>query len=367
MIIKELKLEHFRNYAAEEISFTKGINVFYGDNAQGKTNLIEALYVLSVGKSFRTIYDKELITFHENFLNISCKFDAFGRQQEHCIFIEKPRNKRIRINGLLLKNRSEFIGKLQVVLFTPQDLTLIKDGPHQRRKFIDLSISQLSPRYLYTLSQYHKVLAQKARLLKDLKFKPSLVDTLDIWNEKLSELAAIMMWYRRDFLEKLQRYAAKIHKEISNETLLMKYESSVEVKDNDSIELLKERFLKRLNIGKEKEISTASCLYGPHREDISLFINGKNLKIYGSQGQQRTGVLSLKMAQLDIIKEDTGEYPVLLLDDVTSELDKNRREYLFNKISGKQVFITCTDTDRINIHDNIDFFNIIQGKIEREL
>lgn len=356
MYVKKLTLTGFRNYKSEEFNFCPGTNILYGNNAQGKTNALEALYLFSIGKSFRTQQDRELIKFDENFTKIYVEFEDRIRTNEIEIAIRKDRKKQIKINEVPITKMGDLIGVFTVILFSPDELNLTKGSPSARRKFIDIALSQTRPKYYHILRRYNKVLEQRNNLIKKLKFSPdkSSKETIYVWNEKLSEYGIQIIEYRKNFVEKLNEFSSKIHSEISGETFLVKYKPAFETK---------EEFLEKLNSSIDKEIEQGFTLFGPHRDDLDLFTEGRDIKTYGSQGQHRSAVLSLKLAQADMIHEDTGEYPVLLLDDIMSELDSERRAYLVDKIKNKQVIITCTDADETGMKSDAHLIHIENGKI----
>ena len=365
MIIKEIYLKNFRNYRELSLKFNEKLNVIYGENAQGKTNLLEAIYLSSIGKSFKPVTEKEMILFGEKHLDVRVDYFSGGRDMYNTIRLFTEKKKAVTVNGVGLTKMSELVGNLTVVIFTPGELSLIKDGPGLRRRFIDMLICQVRPRYMSVLSGYNKLIEQKNRLLKEIKQKPSLAETLDVWDEQLSDYGAEIILNRKFFLDKIMENALKYHLEISKnkEEISAKIKSSAHISDTCDKAIVKEELLKAFRENREREMFLASSIAGPHRDDIEFYINGESAKVYGSQGQQRTFVLSLKLAQKDLFTEETGEQPVLLLDDITGELDISRRKYLFSKIKGSQVFITCTDTDRAPEDENTTFFRVENGKI----
>lgn len=365
MYIKNLYLKNFRNYKEISLKLNSKINVFYGENAQGKTNLLESIYLGSIGKSFKPVTEKEMILFGENHLDVKIDYFSEGRDMYNTIRLFTDKKKAVTVNGVGLKKMSELVGNLKVVIFTPGELSLIKDGPGLRRRFIDMIICQLKPRYMGILSSYNKIVEQKNKVLKQVSKNPSLAETLDVWDEQMSVYGAEIIMYRKIFLDKVMNIARKYHFEISKgkEKISASIKSSAKIPENVEKEDIKELLLKVFKENREREIFLASSAVGPHRDDIDFFINDCSAKIYGSQGQQRTFVISLKLAQKDLFFEETGEQPVLLLDDITGELDFSRRSYLFSKTGGSQVFITCTDTDRIPKSDDISFFKIQNGNV----
>jgi DNA replication and repair protein RecF len=358
--ISSLTLSNFRNYEKEKIEFSPSTNVIYGDNAQGKTNILEAVYLFSQGKSHRTKSDKELIKFGESFSKLSIDFHDSERDYTALMQLNRGGKKSIKINHVQLTKLSMLMNYLNVVMFSPEDLDLVKGSPGARRRFIDAAISQLYPGYLVSLIDYHKALGQKNSLLKSLRAAGKRSDiTLSVWNEQLAAEGAKIMKYRNDFITLLNKFAAVIQAEISGEQLSIAYLPSIKGEA-----VTKEQFYEYLENHQQREIDFASSLFGIQRDDLVITINDNEARIYGSQGQQRTATLSMKMAQADYIHHVKGEYPVLLLDDIMSELDINRRMYLSKKIRDKQVLITCTDTDLIESTSETKLFRVKGGTIE---
>lgn len=356
MYVKELKLEGFRNYESEIFSFSCGTNMIYGNNAQGKTNALEAVYLFSIGKSFRTQQDKELIRFSEEQMRISVLFENAVRENEIEFVLRRDRKKQIKINGVPIQKMGELIGLFTVVLFSPDELNLTKGSPNARRRFLDIAVSQMRPKYYHILRRYNKVLEQRNNLIRKIKFSDdeSLKSTLAVWNEKLADYGMMVIMYRKNFVESLRAFSERIHYEISGEKFEIRYKTAFENK---------EQFLEKLNRSLQKEIEQGFTLYGPHRDDLDIETDGRDIKTYGSQGQHRSAVLALKLAQADMIYEDSGEYPVLLLDDIMSELDSERRAYLAAKIKNKQVIITCTDVDDLPENELSKRIHVENGRI----
>ena len=348
MKASNLELYNFRNYEYENISFSDGVNIIHGENGMGKTNILEAVYYFSYGRSFRS-GGKEVIKDGEKEARISLSFENRERKLESDIKFLSGKRKEIYINEIELKKTSQLLGNFICVLFTPDEMGIIKGMPEVRRKFCDSSIMPLRPNYIKELIKYRNILAQKTALLKSRQY-----ETLDIWNEKLAETGSRIMTLRESYIERINQKAREIQNEISGgkEELSLIYNPSVKLKEN---------YLEKLSEYKEKEKENLFCMVGVHRDDIDIFINGKPAKNYASQGQIRTAILSLKLAETEIIKEETGEYPVMLLDDILSELDKSRREFLISKIKGKQIIITCTDIENY-FNDNVNIIEIKDGK-----
>ncbi|MDY3929967.1 MAG: DNA replication/repair protein RecF [Clostridia bacterium] len=364
MYIKSLTVDNFRNYDHEQIKLCPTTNVFFGNNAQGKTNLLEAVYLFSHGRSHRTKSDRELIKFGENFFGLDMAFCDSQREYNAKIRVSKEGKKIIKINNVPVKKLSMLMSYLNVVMFSPEDLELVKGAPSVRRKFIDEAVSQLYPKYLATLINYHKSVFQKNSLLKSLKFAGVQSDkVLSAWNVQLANCGAVIYKYRRDFIKKINELAKPIHMDIANEDFEIIYGPGIKLSCDDNE--LEKCFYDVLEQNQRREIEMGACQIGTQRDDFRLFMNGNEARIYGSQGQQRTCVLTLKIAETEYIKSVREEYPVLLLDDIMSELDVNRRRYLWERITDKQVLLTCTDTDILNSTKNTLLFNIDGGKIIR--
>lgn len=358
MYIEKVNIYNFRNFQNESINLINGTNVFYGDNAQGKTNFIESVFVSSMGKSFKSLKEKDLILFGEKNSCISVYYHKNGRLNENRVLLGEK--KKLFINKVPIAKRIDFIGKLNTVLFTPQELSVIREGPYHRRKFMDLCISQMRIKYMHTLASYNKVLEQKNKLLKENK-----TDLLDIWNEKLAQYGSMIIWYRLSFIKRIKPILADVYKQIAGKEEILKaaYISSVKAEEGDSSEKIMQNFMEELYRIKDTEINDGYSLTGPHRDDILFYINGKNARSFASQGQQRSIVLALKTVQTQLFYEETGEYPILLLDDIASELDEKRRNFLFDKIKNMQVIITCTDAEKLRFYENSHYYNVCCGKI----
>lgn len=367
MYIKSLKLHNFRNYEKLEIDFSRDFNILYGENAQGKTNIIEAIFLCASGRSHRTSKDAELVRLDSDGYYVKLDIEKNASDTEVEIAYKKDDKRRIRINDIPVGRIGELVGQLNVVIFSPEDLLVIKEGPAERRRFLDITLSQLRPSYFYDLQQYSKILSQRNSLLKEIQFNNKLMDTLEIWNSNLVKTGSRIIKARRAFIEKLNRVAENMHYKLTDgkEKLETKYAPSVNADDLDDIESIESSFSRKITEGLHKELQRCSTLYGPHRDDYVIFLDGMNIKQYGSQGQQRTSVLSVKLSEVDIVKEETGEYPVLLLDDVMSELDANRQSYLCDNLQDIQTLITCTDKTFFCCKNNIkaSFFNVSKGSV----
>ena len=316
MLITNLKLQNFRNYEQLNIDFNKGINIIYGDNAQGKTNILEAIFVSSLGKSYRTNKEKELIKIGELFSKILVEFLKSDRDGK--IKIEISDKKNILVNGVKIKKLSELLGLIHIVIFTPDDINILKNGLAQRRRFLDIFIGQLRPNYIYCLNMYLKALEQRNNYLKQIKFENKSEEFLEIWDEKISEYAEKVFKYRFEFINKIKNKIKSVHNIITenNEEIDIEYISDF---------TNKEEFIKKLKNNRKLDIMKGYTTKGVHRDDFNMYINNNLVNIYGSQGQHRTAILSLKMSELKVIYDEIGENPILLLDDFMSELDEKRR------------------------------------------
>jgi|SRR5690625_616891 len=352
MFITQLQLKNYRNYEQLDISFDNKINMIIGQNAQGKTNLLESIYVLAFTKSYRTVNDRELIFWNKDFAKVSGRIKNSKDKEIPLELIFHKSGKKAKINHLEQQRLSEYIGTLNVVIFAPEDLALVKGSPQIRRKFIDMELGQIEPLYIYHLGQYQKILKQRNHLLKQLQqqINPDTV-FLDVLTKQMAKHAAVILNKRFIFLQLLRKWAIPIHYEISRglEELNITYSPSVEVLEDDDEEKLENKYLETFSQIEKSEIRRGSTLIGPHRDDLTLYINDKDVKLFGSQGQQRTAALSLKLAEIDLIKDQVNEYPILLLDDVLSELDDFRQSHLLSTIQGKvQTFVSATTVDGIN-------------------
>lgn len=369
MLIERLQLKNFRNYESCDLTFSKKVNVIIGENAQGKTNLMEAIYVLALTRSYRTSRERELIRFGANFAKINGKIFKKERHLPLEIIIT-PQGKKAKLNHLEQKRLSNYIGAFNIVMFAPEDLALVKGSPQVRRRFIDVELGQIQPRYLYHLSQYQRILKQRNHLLKQIQTKQTTDDMmLDILTEQLIEHAATILHRRFIFLKKLRKWAHEIHQNISRqlETLHITYNATIDVLEEDLLEKITNKYIESFFKIRQNEINRGTTLIGPHRDDLIFFINDKNVQQFGSQGQQRTTALSIKLAEIELIYEEVGAYPVLLLDDVLSELDDQRQSHLLNTIQGKvQTFVTTTSVDGID-HQTLrqaEMFKVVAGKVQ---
>ncbi len=370
MLIENLKLKDFRNYKNLDVDFAKAFNIIYGNNAQGKTNIIEAVFLCASGRSHRTSKDIELMKYDAAGFGIKLLFEKENIQEEIEIVYTPEEKKKIKINEIPVKKIGDLMGHLNAVIFSPEDLLVIKQGPAERRRFADITLSQLKPSYFYDLQQYAKILYQRNTLLKNIVVKRELEATLDVWDRHLVRTGSRIMAIRSGFIKKLDKLAAARHAKLTNneEILMLKYSPSFEIDDNFNNQEIEEVFTRVLEKCRTREIQRGSSMYGPHRDDIDIILNGESTKIYGSQGQQRTSVLSMKLAEIDLMKEESGDSPVLLLDDVLSELDDKRKEYLLENIIGLQTFITCTDKRFFQRStENAALFYVENGNIANDI
>lgn len=337
MNIRSIELKNFRNYENLEISFDEGTNILFGDNAQGKTNILEAAYMSGTTKSHKGSRDKEMIRFGEEEAHLKTVVVRGGREYQIDMHLKKNRAKGIAIDKIPIKKASELFGILNIVFFSPEDLNIIKNGPAERRRFLDSELCQLDRIYLADLTNYNKILAQRNKLLKDMIYRPSLSDTLPVWDMQLIETGKKIIRRRKQFVDELREIVSDIHYRISGgkEELFLKYEPNI-----DDI-----FFEDELSRAKEKDKKLCQTSVGPHRDDLLFSIGDVDIRKYGSQGQQRTSALSLKLSEIELVRQSISDTPVLLLDDVLSELDSNRQNYLLNNISDTQTIITCTGLD----------------------
>ncbi|MBQ8733895.1 MAG: DNA replication/repair protein RecF [Anaerotignum sp.] len=334
MYITEVSLQNFRNLTQLKIEPSEGINVIYGSNAQGKTNFLESLYFCAMGRSLRGKSDQQLIRFDEEESHIRMLVQRKQRYDRIDVRLKKDEKKGIAVNGLPVRKLGDLFGTLYAVIFSPEDLSLVKDGPGERRRFLDMELCQLSKVYYYDLQQYYRILKQRNNLLKEIQKKPQLQETLFVWDDQLAEYGERIIAARKRFLIRLDEIAAE---KLSQLTGGRDHLQTI-YKPNCEEGMLAEKLRKNI----DRDIYFGSTQSGPHKDDILFSIDGREVKVYGSQGQQRTTALAARLAEIDLIREETGEEPVLLLDDVFSELDENRQKFLLQSIEGLQAFVTCT-------------------------
>ncbi len=357
MIIKSIELSNFRNYENLNISFDNGTNILYGDNAQGKTNILEAAYLSGTTKSHKGSKDKEMIRFDGKEAHVRTIIEKNEKEYQIDMHLRRSGSKGVAINKVPIKKASELFGILNIVFFSPEDLNIIKNGPSERRKFMDMELCQLDKIYMSDLKKYNKIVDQRNALLKEMNYNPQLQDTLPVWDMQLLEYGKKIIKKRKEFVDELNEIIHEIHYKISGEkeNLVIKYEANI-----DDIffedELLKCR---------KRDMKLCQTTVGPHRDDMLFSIDGIDIRKFGSQGQQRTSALSLKLSEITLVKKVINNTPVLLLDDVLSELDSNRQNYLLNSIKDIQTIITCTGLDEfVKNRFQIDkIFQVIDGKV----
>lgn len=367
MNITRLQFEGYRNLKDNFILPKNGINVIHGDNAQGKTNLLEALWLFNGSRSFRGAKDNELIGFGRDFARLTIMFTSAQREQTAEILITGGK-KIVTLNGVEKSSASELSGSICSVIFTPDHLSLVKEGPAERRKFIDNAIVQIKPSYYSLLNRYNQTLSQRNALLKEINYKKELLDTLFIWDEHLSQLGAVITEQRLKYFDMLCESAKKYHNGLSseNENLKMEYAFSYDYDGEHDVQKIKSAMLDKLIKNREEDLQNRVTSCGVHRDDIDIFINEKKTRIYGSQGQQRSVVLSLKLAEAEILRETIDEEPIILLDDVLSELDSARQRYLLNNINDRQVFITCCDPSNVSKLSDGKVFMVKGGAVKKQ-
>lgn len=360
MIIESIELKNYRNYSELHMEFSPGTNILYGNNAQGKTNILEAVYVCCTTKSHRGSKDREMIHFHKEESHIKLnlrKNEIFYRIDMH---LKKNKAKGVAINGVPIRKVSELFGIVNVVFFSPEDLNLIKNGPSERRKFIDLELCQLNKLYVHSLISYNRILMQRNKLLKELFFHPEYEQTLDVWDMQLVQYGKEIIKYRTKFIEQLGEIIYEIHGKLSGgkEKLKIVYDPSAFMDELEN----------EISRSRQQDVKQKTTLVGPHRDDIGFFINEIDIRKFGSQGQQRTAALSLKLAEIELVKNLVRDYPILLLDDVLSELDGERQNHLLSVIKHIQTIITCTGLeDFVNNRFQIDkLFKVVSGAVVNE-
>lgn len=360
MVIKSLRLKNYRNYDLLDITFDPKVNILFGDNAQGKTNILEALYVSGTTRSHRGTKDRDIIKFGQEEAHLETVVEKEESPFQIDLHLKKNSSKGIAINKIPVRRSDELLGVVHFVFFSPEDLNMIKDGPSYRRRFLDMELSQLDRVYYSYLTDYHKILDQRNTLLKEIAYKPALEDTLDVWDMQLGDYGEKIISAREKFVDMLNGIVGDIHKKLTGnkETLTVSYEKSTGIYPlSDVLEKNRER---------DKKFRMTSA--GPHRDDLCFMANGLDVRKFGSQGQQRTAALSLKLAEIEIVKKVIGDTPILLLDDVLSELDKNRQTYLLDSIKNVQSVITCTGLDELiaNRFSMNKIFHIKNGSVVKE-
>ena len=366
MILKEIALDYFRNYVHLEAQFHPRVNLIYGDNAQGKTNLLEAIAYLSSARSHRARYDRELIRWGVDSAFLQGEADTGERALTLEARLFRGKGRQLFSTGVKLKSAAELSGLFTTVLFCPEDLSLIREGAAQRRRFLDSAICQLRPRYAAALAEYGRLYEHKTRILRDWPEHPDLLQTLDDFSLRMAQTGAVLIHYRAHFVKRLSVLAPAIHRDFSGgrEALELRYETVSTVTDPLAPpRAILDQLLAHQESHRQAELDSRQCLSGPHKDDLAVDIDGVSARQYGSQGQTRTAALSLKLAQRELIQEDTGQWPVLLLDDVLSELDGKRQSFVLNRIRGGQVFITCCEEEKLEGLEKGAAFRVREGKL----
>ena len=360
MIIKSLELQDYRNYSSLNITFDKGTNILFGDNGQGKTNILEAIYLSATTKSHKGTKDRDIVNFTKEESHIRTFVEKDGIETRVDMHLRKNKSKGIAIDGQKLKKAAQLLGISNVVFFSPEDLSIIKNGPGERRKFVDMELSQLDSFYLYNMNNYIKIVEQRNKLLKDMYFNPSLKETLNIWDTQMISYGSQVIERRRIFVSQLNEIIRDIHKNLTGnkEEIRIEYCPDVEI----------EEFERKLSESQEKDIRSKQTNVGPHRDDFLVYVGDIDIRKFGSQGQQRTAALSLKLSEIELVKKTIKDTPILLLDDVLSELDRNRQNYLLNSIGDIQTIITCTGLeDFVNNRFEINkVFHVKAGEVTAE-
>lgn len=368
MNIKSIRLINFRNYFTSSLNLNKKINVLIGKNAQGKTNFLEAVYLCARGKSFRTNSDKDMINFEKQEAYVGAFMNVENYERFIEVKLERDRAKTIRINKNPLENNRELDSGLNVVVFSPDDLSLVKEGPFMRRDFLNREISQIKPLYSYNLKKYERILYQRNNILKSNKTFQEKKDLLDVFDFQMVKYGAFLIRERETYIRELSKITNLIHKNVTNskENIDLEYSSNLE--GCEDLNHLEKYYLEAIKSNLSKDILNRTTFLGPHRDDMKIIVNGKDLRTFGSQGQQRTAVLSIKLSEVELIKNERGSYPVLLLDDVFSELDKSRRKYLIKSLKNIQTIITVTDAMDLVELDEIDktVFTVRDGFLKEE-
>lgn len=360
MFVKSLELNNFRNYESLSLQFSKETNIIYGDNAQGKTNILEGIYLCATTKSHKGSKEKEMIRIDEEESHIRMIIERDGILHRLDMHIKKNKPKGVAIDGIPIKKTAELFGIINIVFFSPEDLSMIKDGPSERRRFIDMELCQLDRLYLHNLINYNKVLNQRNNLLKQIGFNKSLLDTIYVWNEQLVKYGTEIIKTRSKFITDINEIVHEIHYKLSDgkEQLKVVYEPNT----------VEDELLSRLENSIERDVALKITNIGPQRDDLSFYVNEKDIRKFGSQGQQRTAALSLKLSEIELVKKTTNDSPILLLDDVLSELDRNRQNKLLDSIQDIQILLTCTGLEEfvINRMNTEKIYKVTNGLVKEE-
>ncbi len=359
MQVNRLLLSDFRNYKEAEIEFCPGVNLIYGKNAQGKTNLLEALWLFTAAKSFRTTQDGEMIRFSAESATVKTEFFAFGRAQTAEIILNTGKRKLLRLGGAPLEKTSELLGQFPAVIFSPDELHIITGAPEVRRRFTDSAISAFRPAYYGALRTYLRNWKQKNALLKNTPEK----EALTTWNLQMAKSGARVMQYRKEFFQRLAPLAAEMHQRIAGKEEIMEVSYAPSVPVMDSAEAQEETLFAALEKKRDAEIYTGLSLLGPHRDEMKFMINGKDARSFASQGQMKTAAVSLKVAQGALLEAETGEPPAVFLDDILGELDEERRSFLLSNMQKRQIILTCTEKDAVKIEGETRYFRVEDGTV----
>ena len=358
MIIKSVALNNFRNYEGLDLELGKNLNILYGDNAQGKTNVLEAIYVCGTTKSHKGSKDKDIIRLGCEDAHIRMIVEKDSIEHKIDMHLKKSRSKGIAIDGVPIKRSGDIFGLVYIVFFSPEDLNMIKEGPGERRRFLDMELSQMDKVYLYHLTKYNKILAQRNNLLKQIGQDRSLTDTLDVWDKQLIENGKVLIRSRAQFIDSINEIIKPIHSRLTGdvENIKLVYEPNV----------TEEEFEKKVAKNRDRDIYQKMTLTGPHRDDICFLINDNDIRKFGSQGQQRTAALSLKLSEIELVKKTIKDNPILLLDDVLSELDRKRQNYLMDSINDIQTLITCTGLEELveKKKEVSRLYHVVNGNID---
>ena len=361
MRVTSISLVNYRSY--ERLSFTPcdGITVLLGDNGQGKTNVLEAIYLTCTGRSHRTRQDRELVRWGSDFATVEVQTERRDGSHEVRIELSPSGRRRTKVYGREISRSGELLGHVSGVLFSPEDLRTVKDGPLERRRFVDMTLSQLKPAYYYAMQRYNRVLKQRNELLRQASLEGLQTAVLDAWDEQMAQEGVSLIVQRRRYIDQLSTIAAQMHAEIteSSERLRIRYAPSVDAETADI-------FLEKLTAGREGDLRRMTSLSGPHRDDVAVLVNDVDVRAYGSQGQQRTAALSMRLAEMQVMKDALGEWPVLMLDDAMSELDPGRRRRLLERLKGIQTLVTCTDADDLSGAAPGAIYRVQQGKSSQE-
>ena len=370
MICNRISVGNFRNIENAEVTFTPGVNILLGDNAQGKTSLLEAIYFISLGRSFRSVHESELIKFGEEYSRISLDYSDAVRNQNITIFLSKDKRRHVEQNKVKITKMSDIIGQFRAVMFCPEHLSLVKHGPSKRRAFLDVAISQLRPVYLKSLQKYNQILRQRNQLIKSAyNDRKSFDDTIEFWSRQLAHEAAVIskfrLWYTKLADEHVKRLFVRMTGEREVPEIVYVGSSKQAPEEYSDVALTEKKYFELLMSNHDREIALGATVYGIHKDDIEIMLNGRSARLFASQGQQRSLAITLKLAEGEICKTDSGEYPVLLLDDVLSELDGRRRAFLQNEINSRQVIMTTCERENISRSPNVNIINVTAGEYRK--